>query len=386
MKNSEHHIVHNSEDNEHTFDKQQLLTADISYQDLVDEASYHQRDDWAAHMTPSMAPYSQLGMQLALQHHGNLLSPDLYPKLKQAETEIRATLADEFGFSHARFTHGGSYSNLDALWQARNQSSHNKKMVYASEASHYSIIKACDILGIAFEAIPCNTDQQIDLTALEKKCAQDAPIAIIANMGTSATGAIDPIEEIAAISAKYASWLHIDAAWGGANLLIDKNDLFKKFMPNVDSLSFDPHKSLFQPRPCSVLFSHSQAEHINDINYLSEPPEKTISGSYGAELFLPLWLNWNLLGKNWFIDKITYRLEQAEHFACRLRQHTNWPVINHGTGIVCFKPDHDDLLAPLINNGTVSVIKLNQTRYHRVIFAGLDTSAEKLLKALRPFL
>jgi len=385
MKNPESPVVHRSEDKQYIIDTQRLMSSDISYQDLVNEASYHQRADWAAHMTPSLAPYSQLGMQLALHHHGNLLSPELYPKLKHAESEIKTTLAHEFGFSHARFTHGGSYSNLDALWQARSQSV-NKKVVYGSEASHYSIRKACDILGITFEAIPCNTAQQIDLVALEIKCALDAPIAIIANMGTSATGAIDPIEEITAISTKHNCWLHIDAAWGGSNLLIDENNLFKQFMPKVDSLSFDPHKSLFQPRPCSVLFSHSKPEHTHDINYLSESPEKAISGSYGAELFIPLWLNWKILGKDWFIDKINYRLEQAEYFASQLQKKTKWPVINHGTGIVCFKADHDALLAPLVEKGTVSTINLNQTCYHRVIFAGLDTSAEKLLKALHPFL
>ncbi len=99
------------------------LSSDISYQDLVEEASRYQNACWAAHMTPDLAPYSQLGMQLALHHHGNLLSPELYPKLKQAETELRYTLAEEFGFTYTQFTHGGTFSNLQALWQARKSNS-----------------------------------------------------------------------------------------------------------------------------------------------------------------------------------------------------------------------------------------------------------------------
>lgn len=362
---------------------QENLSSDISYQDLVEEASRYQNACWAAHMTPDLAPYSQLGMQLALHHHGNLLSPELYPKLKQAETELRYTLAEEFGFTYTQFTHGGTFSNLQALWQARNQSDTNKNVIYGSEACHYSIAKACDILGITFEVIACNERQQIHLASLEEKCAETAPLAIIANMGTTATGAMDPIEEITAIAAKYDSWLHVDGAWGGF-MLLQANEL-KQLISKVDSLSFDPHKALFQPRPCSLLFSHQAPELMSAIDYLSEPPEMTIGGSYGGEVFLPLWLNWKLLGKTWFIEKMAYRLAQAAHFTEALEQ-AKCKVINHGTGIVCFKLNQDHDLTSLIKNGTISTIKLNQTLYYRVVFAGLDTSADNILRVLRPFL
>ena len=111
----------------------------------------------------------------------------------------------------------------------------------------------------------------------------------------------------------------------------------------------------------------------------------TIGGSYGGEVFLPLWLNWKLLGKTWFIEKMVYRLAQAAHFTEALEQ-AQCKVLNHGTGIVCFKLNQDHDLTSLIKNGTISTIKLNQTLYYRVVFAGLDTSADNLLRVLRPFL
>ncbi len=384
MKQSDHQAEQSS--SQQTVETRQKLTANISYQDLVAEAGSHYKNpSWAAHMTPGLAPYSQLGMQLALHHHGNLLSPELYPKLKQAETELRRSMAQEFGFSHAQFTHGGTFSNLQALWQARNQSTADKKVIYGSEACHYSITKACNILGITFEAIPCHKNQQINLTTLERKCKHHAPIAIIANMGTTATGAIDPINEITDIAAKYSAWLHLDAAWGGFILLDDQYNKFKQYMHKVDSLTFDPHKSLFQPRPCSVLFSQLSPESDDDIDYLSETPEKALSGSYGGELFLSLWLNWKLLGKEWFIDKIRHRLIQANLFAKSLEE-AGCHVIYHNTAIVCFRLNEEHELTALVKEGTVSIIFLNQIRYYRVVFAGLDISSEKLLKALRPFL
>lgn len=364
-------------------DRQEMLSTDIRYQDLVEEASRYQNLHWAAHMTPNLAPYSQLGMQLALHHHGNLLSPELYPKLKQAETELRRTLAEEVGFAHAQFTHGGTYSNLQALWQIRNQSDANKKVIYGSEACHYSIAKACNVLDITFEVIPCNQRQQLDINVLEEKCALTEPLAIIANFGTTATGAIDPLPEITAIADRYNAWLHVDAAWGGF-LLLQHTEL-KQLMLKVDSLSFDPHKALFQPRPCSLLFSQKSPELMDDIDYLADPIEMTIGGSYGGEIFIPFWLNWTLLGKNWFIEKISYRLAQAAHFANALQQ-AKCEVINHGTGIVCFKLKHPHDVSALIQNGTISAIKLNHAVYYRVVFARLDTNAESLLKALHPFL
>jgi len=361
-----------------------LLNGDC--QQLLQEAALHQQSSWAAHMTPNLAPYSLLGQQIAGMHQGNLLSPALYPGLKEAETKTLDWIKKHFYQPFAGFTHGGSYSNLEALWQARDAKPQHSKRVYGSHASHYSIKKACDILGLEFHALETDDNERLLPEALSKACQQQVPLAIVLNLGTSACGSIDPLPESVATAAHYDCWLHVDAAWGGATVMLPEHKKTYQLLAQADTISFDPHKNLFQPRPCSILLSQHQKQALGDIHYLDTPPTKQLAGSYGGELFLPLWLNLQLLGEEWFYEKTRYRLAQARQFVMQMSELTTWPVIQSKTGIVCFETPEKELLSPLVEQGVLSKAMVNKQPVYRAIFASYHTQATDLIRAIRPYL
>lgn len=349
---------------------------------LLSEA-LEQTPDQAAHMRPGLAPYSLLGMQLATLHQGNLLSAELYPQLKQAEQTTLDWFKQNFALPQAQFSHGGSYNNLQALWQARD-ATQARNVVYASQACHYSVAKSCAILGLELQTLPVNEQDQLDSEALARACHDKPPLAIVLTVGTSALGAVDPLQEAVAIAHRSNCWLHIDASWGGAWLMLPENIESLKWAQQADSLCLDPHKSLFQPRPCSIYLSRHSLGSTEETDYLAQAPTQRLMGSYGAELFLPLWLNLKLLGEDWLLEQTRYRLVQAEKFADLLSQHTDWTIYTGPTGIVCFNTDKD--LSKLVEQGVFSVAKVNNSPVYRAVFADYRTEAESLFKGLRPFL
>jgi len=352
---------------------------------LISEGSDHQNQAWASHMTPSVNQSALLGQLLAGLHNGNLLSAELYPQLSAIEAQLLDWFCQLFGQEHGHFTHGSSYGNLEALWQAREKSNKDSNIVYGSEAAHYSIIKACQILGLKFQAIATNKLGQIDTEKLYEACTDQAPVAIVATAGTTSSGAIDPILACINIAREFNCWCHIDAAWGGALILIPE----QKYLVGIekaDSVCFDPHKALGQPRPCSILL-YQQALNLMtgiEVDYLIHPPKQTLAGSYGGELFLPLWFSL-LDGGETLLTQLQSRLEQAESFAIALKKNTNWQVFHSPSGIVCFQASRDLSLAELEEQGLLSRSKINGKTVWRTVFASEATIAKALLTELEPY-
>ena len=351
---------------------------------LISEGKLHNNPGWAGHMTPSIDHPALLGQLLAGLHNGNLLSSELYPQLVAIEKDLLNWFYELFGLREGHFTHGSSYANLEALWQARDLAQNSSNLVYGSEATHYSIIKACQILGLEFKAIPTNKQGQINTTQLYQACQKQAPIAIVATAGTTSSGAVDPIAICINIADEFNCWCHVDAAWGGALILLPEQTELAG-INQADSICFDPHKSLGQPRPCSiVLYQQPLASMSIDVDYLIQSPKKTLAGSYGGELFLPLWFSL-LEGGEQLVSRLKNRLEQARLFSSSLKQQTNWHIFHSPTGIVCFKPSSDLQLESLEEQGLLSQSKINGEKVWRVVFANQTTSAAMLLKALTPY-
>lgn len=162
--------------------------------------------------------------------------------------------------SSGNLTSGGSISNLIGIVTARE--AHNlkardfeKAVIYFSEQAHHSLQKAIRIAGLAeaqLRYIPMDENLRLSAKELEK-CIRDdkenglIPFFVNASIGTTNTGAVDPVNSIADIAAKYGLWLHIDAAYGGFFKLVP--ELKDKFegVERADSITLDPHKSLFLP-------------------------------------------------------------------------------------------------------------------------------------------
>ncbi|WP_242346494.1 pyridoxal phosphate-dependent decarboxylase family protein [Anaeromyxobacter terrae] len=174
------------------------------------------------------------------------------------------------GFSGS-LTGGGSSANLMGLAMARearapaNERGAAGGVVYASREVHMSIAKAVALLGLGREnlrLVPVDAAFRMRADALERELARDVeagrvPIAVVATAGTVATGAIDPLAEIAGVARRHGAWLHVDGAYGALAALARPEKL--EGLALADSLSLDAHKWLYQSVDCGCLLYRDRA-------------------------------------------------------------------------------------------------------------------------------
>jgi aromatic-L-amino-acid decarboxylase len=238
---------------------------------------------------------------------------------------------------------GGSMANFAALGAARSAragadvvrdgmaAAGRRMCLYVSEEGHYSMAKAAGMLGLGEANVrPVKTGDRLrmDLADLERLVAADRaaghlPFCVVANAGTTATGAFDPLADLAALAHRHDLWLHVDAAYGGfAALAPSVRPLFAG-IELADSITLDPHKWLYLPVGCGCVlykdpaaaraaFAHG-ADYTRTIGL--ENDEAFAFWDYGPELTRPfraldLWMQIKFVGAE--------RLGQAieENIAC----------------------------------------------------------------------
>jgi glutamate/tyrosine decarboxylase-like PLP-dependent enzyme len=181
--------------------------------------------------------------------------------------------------AHGLLTSGGSMANLIALQIAHRAkanfdvsrsglwNSGAPMTVYASTEVHMSIAKAADILGLGRDqvrAVSCDDRQRIDVNALRVRIEEDLkqglrPFCVVASAGTTNTGAVDPLAEVARIARDFGLWFHVDGAYGAPGVMDqDKKDLFRG-ITEANSVSLDPHKWLYVPVDAGCLLFRDQA-------------------------------------------------------------------------------------------------------------------------------
>jgi aromatic-L-amino-acid/L-tryptophan decarboxylase len=231
------------------------------------ENSRAQNGRFFGYVMGSAEPVSVLGELLAAALNQNLTSWRSGPAATTIELALVEKLARELGcegFSGS-FCGGGSSANLMGLAMAReskcpaNEAGSRPAVVYASSEIHMSIPKAVALLGLGQEnlrAIPVDEHFRMRADALENAIAADVqaektPIAVVATTGTVSTGAVDPLEAVAAIARKYDLYLHVDGAYGGLAALAVPERIGPLGL--ADSVSLDLHKWLYQPIDCGLL-------------------------------------------------------------------------------------------------------------------------------------
>jgi len=174
---------------------------------------------------------------------------------------------------------GGSSATLTALAAARDakagadvsQGGMNTlgrpMTLYASDEVHMSVPRAASLLGIGREGLrilPSRADFTFDLTALRERIREDRddgalPFCVVANAGSTNTGAVDPLRELAAICREEGLWLHVDAAYGGFAALSPELRRRLDGIEEADSVAIDPHKWIHVPFDCGALLVRDQA-------------------------------------------------------------------------------------------------------------------------------
>ncbi|MGW3800194.1 pyridoxal phosphate-dependent decarboxylase family protein [Streptomyces clavifer] len=164
------------------------------------------------------------------------------------------------------FTSGGTQSNLHALLLAREEAESRPEQltrlrIFTSECSHFSVQKSAKLLGLGPDAVvsvPVDREKRMQTVALaaalERCVAEGAvPMAVVATAGTTDFGSIDPLPEIAALCEQYATWMHVDAAYGCGLLASRTRRALLEGIEHADSVTVDYHKSFFQPVSSSAL-------------------------------------------------------------------------------------------------------------------------------------
>jgi aromatic-L-amino-acid/L-tryptophan decarboxylase len=205
--------------------------------------------------------------------------------------------------------------------------------IYASEQAHSSIGKAAIVIGVGLDnlrKIPTDKDFRMDPAALaaaikEDRAAGMRPLAVVATVGTTSTTSIDPVPEIAEICRREGLWLHVDAAYAGTAAICPE---LRAIMPGLglaDSLVTNPHKWLFVPVDCSVLFVRDPAlfrETFSIVpHYLStSETDATNLMDYGVQLgrrfrSLKLWMVIRAFGVSGLQERIRNHCRLAREFA-----------------------------------------------------------------------
>jgi aromatic-L-amino-acid decarboxylase len=244
------------------------------------------------------------------------------------------------------FTSGGTISNLTALTAARERAlpgarrgglGGRRLAIYCSAESHYSVVRAAELLGMGTEgvrALPIDERRRLRPDAVAEAIDADraagiVPVAVVATAGTTLTGAIDPIDALADLCAEREVWLHVDGAYGlPAAGAPGAAPLFAG-VERADSVTIDAHKWLYLPKACGVVLVRRRADlevaFGHEEGYF--PHERRTPHAVDTTLeysrpfrALKLWLAFRVHGAAAFGQAIGRNLAQAQLLYERVRE------------------------------------------------------------------
>ncbi len=214
---------------------------------------------YAGQMLKPPHPVARLAYALAQWINPNNHALDGGRASSAMEKEAVAEIARMFGWESplAHLCGGGTMANLEALWVAGQL--RPGTAVVASTQAHYTHRRIGAVLGLEFEEIPCDRRGRMDASALRARLERGGVGTVVATLGTTATGSVDPLRDVLELRERYGFRVHADAAYGGyfglaGNLAPDAGEAFAR-LGNADSIVIDPHKHGLQPYGCGcVLF------------------------------------------------------------------------------------------------------------------------------------
>jgi glutamate/tyrosine decarboxylase-like PLP-dependent enzyme len=260
------------------------------------------------------------------------------------------------------FVSGGSVANLTALVVAREErlggTPIERGAAYFSDQTHSSVERALRVLGLpaaGLRRLPSDADFRLSVTALREAIAADraaglVPFCVVANAGTTNTGAVDPLPALADLCAAAGLWLHVDGAYGAAAVLCERCRPDLTGLERADSLSLDPHQWLFQPFEigCVLLRDrrllrrtfHVLPEYLQDVD---RGLEEVNFCDYGVQLTrgfraLKLWMSIQVFGLAAFRRAVERGVELAERAEAMLAEDPRWQVASPARlAVVCFR-------------------------------------------------
>ena len=291
-----------------------------------------------------------------------------------AEIELRLTrwLAARFGLPDGAgglITTGGAMANFVALKLARDARlgpdvrergvrEHGPVALYVSEEAHVVLRRAADMLGLgsaAVRSVATDAGQRMRADALDHRIRRDRadgvlPIAVCATAGTTTTGSIDPLPEIAGVAREHGAWLHVDAAYGGAVALSDELRGLLDGADRADSIVIDPHKWLYTPQSAGCVLVRdfgalSRSFHV-DATYiwLDEAARDGIDFAMHGPQFsrgfaaLKVWVSLLAHGRAAYGRRIAHDVALARYLGALVEEHPDFTLMAEPSlSICCFR-------------------------------------------------
>ena len=268
-------------------------------------------------------------------------------------------------YSLGAFCSGGTVANITALWIARNQLlkaegdfkgvsaqglmkglrhyGYDDLAILVSERGHYSLAKTADLLGIGREniiKIPTSSNNKVDvdkMRAMAKLLEHDniKVMAIVGVAGTTETGNIDPLDELATLAIELECHFHVDAAWGGASLLSNKYRHLLKGIERADSVTIDAHKQMYVPMGAGMVvfkdpaFANAIKHHAEYIlrKGSKDLGSQTLEGSRpGMAMLVHACLQ--VIGRDGYEILINNSIEKARYFAGLIQQQADFQLVS----------------------------------------------------------
>jgi len=265
---------------------------------------------YAGQMLKPPHPVARLAYALAQWINPNNHALDGGRATSAMEREAVAQITEMFGWREhlGHLCGGGTMANLEALWVA-GQLAPGKKTL-ASEQAHYTHGRISSVLQLPFAAVPCDARGRMDVATLRESVARGDIGTVVATMGTTATGSVDPLAEILELREQYGFRVHADGAYGGyfglaGNLGAEARRGFD-LLQRVDSIVIDPHKHGLQPYGCGCvvfrdpgvgrLYKHdspatyfsSREQHLGEISLECSRPGASAAALWATQKLLPL--------------------------------------------------------------------------------------------------
>jgi aromatic-L-amino-acid/L-tryptophan decarboxylase len=272
-------------------------------------------------------------------------------------------------------------------------------VAYCSDQAHSSVARGARVAGLTVRRIAtAGPDHALDPRALAAAVAEDAaagrrPAIVTSAIGTTGTGAVDPVDAVADVAQEHGMWHHVDAAWAGSAMVLPEQRVHQRGVERVDSYTFNPHKWLFTNFDCNVLW---WADRAPVIDALSDTPPYLRDAAGEMDLRdwqLPLGRRFRAL-KLWWVLRhyggaglrhhVGEHIRLAQELAARVDAH---PLLEHvappSFALVSFRhaggDEATDALAAAVNatgHSYLTASALGDTRFIRIAVGQAHTTAD----------
>lgn len=369
---------------------------------VIAESNHLHHPRYVGHQVTAPLPLAALAELVSAFLNNSMAVYEMGPVSTAMERRVIEWMGARVGMRAGVLTSGGSLGNLTALLAARSVRPVAAPAILASSQAHYCVRRAAHVMGLGEHGVvevPVDARYRMDVSAIPAALARARslgrePIALVASACSTATGAFDPLAEVAELCQREGLWLHVDGAHGASAALSARYRPLLDGIERADSVVWDAHKMMLVPSlSTAVLFREPRASYdpfAREASYLfedrAEPPWWDI-GLRTLEctkrmMALPIYLSLAVNGEAFFDTYVTRCFDLARRFAAMLREAGFELPTEPMANIVCFRHPsmRDDVRRSIVERGAFHLVqtRLSGETYLRTTLINPRTTEQDL--------